>query len=318
MNFAEFFDRVRSRRIVFALITLAVFGIGLFFSIRRKDGGSEVPLFLNTNSDPPTTVVRELVPVRPVQQPQLPIEKVVVKPLTPLTLHFDLPPETNPPTLGKFAPAGRLIRAVTVNSIESANTETPIIALVTDSLWFDGEEIIPVGTELHGRVGLGKLRDRVVASGTWTIVWQNGEELTVDGIALDRDDKGNGGWGDRDGSAGLSGTISKNDESAEVKLFISTLMSGAAGGFQKTQSSPFGNLLVGNARNAALSGGSAVMNDYAQRVADTIQKEGVFVKVPSGKQMYLYVTHTLDRSQAKIGSLKVGPAATPFEHHAAK
>ena len=318
MKFADFFDRIRSRRVIFALIALAVFGSGIFLLVHQQQEVAGVPLYSNTNSDPPISVIRDLVPVRPIQPAALVSPRSASKPLPPLTIHFESTPEADPPTLGKFAPAGRLIRAVTVNSIESANTDTPIIALVTESLWFDGEEVIPVGTELHGRVGLGKLRDRIVASGTWTIVWQNGEELSVDGIALDRDDNGKGEWGDRDGSAGLSGTISKSDQSAEVKLFISTLMSGAAGGFQKTQASPFGNLLVGNARNAALSGGSAVMNDYAQRVADTIQKEGVFVKVPAGKQMYLYVTHTLDRSQAKIGSLKVGPAATPFEHHAAK
>lgn len=46
---------------------------------------------------------------------------------------------------------------------------------------------------------------------------------------------------------------------------------------------------------------------YAQRILDAIQRDGFYVRVPSGKQFYLYVLQTIDRSDAVIGG-----ATTPF------
>ncbi|HAB17919.1 MAG TPA: hypothetical protein DCE44_15880 [Verrucomicrobiales bacterium] len=232
-------------------------------------------------------------------------------------MHVNLPPETNLPALSVFAPAGRMIRAVTVNTIDSANIDTPIIALVVDSLWFDGEEIIPAGSELHGRASVDRLRDRIVANGPWTIVWQNGEELTVKAIALDRDDSETGRWGERDGSAGLTGQVLKSDSSAEIKLFLSTFISGAAGAFQQTDSTLFGRQARNSIRNAGIAGASEVLNRYAEQIAETIRRDGVFVRVPAGKQMYLYVTHTIDRSLAKIGNLRVGAVSPPASNSSA-
>jgi hypothetical protein len=54
-----------------------------------------------------------------------------------------------------------------------------------------------------------------------------------------------------------------------------------------------------------MTGGSQVLNQYAQQIAESIRRDGFFVRVPAGKQMYLYVTHTLDRAQGKIGNLRV-------------
>ena len=317
MNPSELIDRVRSRRVLVALLILGVCGVGLVRSSRSRPQSESAPLFAATNSHPITSVVREFVPVRPLA-PVLPVTVTpVVKPLPTLQIHVAHSPETNPPAQSVFAPAGRLIRAVTVNTIDSANIDTPIIALVTDSLWFDGEEVIPAGSELHGRASVDRLRDRIVSSGPWTIVWQNGEELTVTGIALDRDDNRTGRSGERDGSAGLTGQILRTDNAAEIKRFAAAFLSGAAGAFQQTQSTLLGTQVLGNARNAALNGSSAVLTGYAQEIAEAIKKDGVYVQVPAGKEMYLNVTHTIDRSQAKIGNLRVDKLAAPTLHSAA-
>lgn len=42
-----------------------------------------------------------------------------------------------------------------------------------------------------------------------------------------------------------------------------------------------------------------------------IKREGVFVRVPAGKQMYLYITETLELSQARIGNLRVAKHPPP-------
>lgn len=306
MNPQEWLDRLRSPSGKLALTVIAVSTAGLLWALRSSRTAPDSPLYTNASPLAATSITREIYTPRSYQPPQNPkTAPVAPKPLAPLQIHVALPPETNPPPLAVFAPAGRLIRAVTVNSVDSANTDTPIIALVSDSVWFDGEEIIPAGTELHGRVSVDRLRDRIIASGPWTVVWQNGEELTVQGIALDRDDNDQGRWGERDGSAGLTGQVIRTDNAAEIKLFAATFLSGASGAFQQTQNTLFGNQVLGTTRNAAIAGGSQVLNTYAQQIAETIRRDGFFVRVPAGKQMYLYVTHTLDRAQAKIGSLRV-------------
>ena len=196
-----------------------------------------------------------------------------------------------------------------MNTVDSANIETPIIALVTQDLWHDGRLIVAVGTELHGRARVDRMRERIVASGPWTLVWQDGKELVVNGIALDHEVNASGtAFGLTDGSAGLSGQVLRNDSPAEIKLFLATFLSGMASGFQETHSTLLGTQVSATARNAALSGASEVLNRYAAEMAETIRREGLFVRVPAGKQMYLYVTHTLDRSQARIGNLRPGHA----------
>ena len=53
-----------------------------------------------------------------------------------------------------------------------------------------------------------------------------------------------------------------------------------------------------------MSGTANVLNTYAQQIAEAIKKQGVFVRVPAGKQFYVYVTETLDLSQERIGNLR--------------
>ena len=311
MNLPDF---LRSRPTQLALLLTGVCTVGLVLSLRSHPNTEPTPLFSAPTNRTVTSVARAFVPVPPRSPIVFTNPPPPIKPMVSLNLHVELSAETNPPTLGVFAPAGRFVKAVTFNSIDSANIDTPITALVTDSVWFAGENVLPVGTELHGRANVDRLRDRIVSAGPWTIVWQNGEELTVEGIALDRDDNGSTRWGPTDGSPGLVGQILRTDNTAEIKRFAAAFLSGAAGAFQQTQTTLLGTQVLGNARNAALNGSSAMLNGYAQEIAESIKKDGVYVRVPAGKQMYLYVTRTIDRSQAKIGNLRAGLVAPPTLH----
>lgn len=260
-----------------------------------------------TNSPPPVTLVRPAVETKPVA-PRLEQTPVKQPPINPgLHVLVQLPADTNPPPLGVYAPAGRLVKGVMVNAIHSASIDTPLIALVAEDVWHDGELVLPAGTEMHGRAALGRARDRIVSSGPWTLVLQSGEELTVQGIALDREDAVlSTGTLDADGVAGIKGRVIRSDSAAEIKLFAATLFSGAAGALQQQRNTLLGSELIPNARNAALGGVGAVLNQYAQEISEAIKRDGTFVYVPAGKTIYLYITHTLDRSQAKVGNLRVG------------
>jgi hypothetical protein len=212
-----------------------------------------------------------------------------------------------------YAPYGRLIPCETIITLESSKIETPIIGLVTEDVWHDGRLIIPAGAEVHGRAALDHARDRISASGQWVVVWRdrtaaNGKELVVNGIALERHrDDVSGEYGLRDGSAGLTGQVLKSDNMQEIKLFASTFLAGMASGLQemRDQTTAFGDVAQvpeTSAKNAALQGTASVLNLYAEGIAKKIAEDGVYVRVPAGKQFYLYVTQTLDQAKAARGN----------------
>ena len=44
-----------------------------------------------------------------------------------------------------------------------------------------------------------------------------------------------------------------------------------------------------------------MLDRYASQIQQSIERDGFYVRVPAGKQFYLYVTQTMDRADAKIG-----------------
>jgi hypothetical protein len=136
------------------------------------------------------------------------------------------------------------------------------------------------------------------------LVWQNGLEMQIKAIALDREYETGAnqtGWGITDGSAGLRGEIIKSDDFAAVKLFAATFLSGAAGALTEKQQTVFGPVNSPTLNNAPFAGAQAVVQTYAQQIYDSIQKNGFYIRVPSGKQFYLYVLQTIDRADASFG-----------------
>ena len=212
-----------------------------------------------------------------------------------------------------YAPYGRMIPCETVITIDSAKIETPIIGFVTEDVWHDGKLIIPAGAEVHGKAQVDPSRERIASDNSWILVWRttdrmNGAELPLHGVALDMErNETTGTWQLTDGSAGLKGDILKTDNWAEIKLFAATFLSAATTGLEDTTTSS--NALTGQTnqtplstpKNAALAGSSAVMNQYAQQILDSIKRDGFYVRVPAGKQFYLYVTQTIDLDHAKRG-----------------
>jgi hypothetical protein len=205
-----------------------------------------------------------------------------------------------------YAPFGRLVQCELVITVDSSTIDTPIVGLVTDDVWHNGRIIIPAGTEVHGTAKVDRVRERIASSGNWTLVWQTGEELTLSGLALDREKEQAGdGWGITDGSAGLRGELLKSDDLAEIKLFAATFLSGVASGLTQTQQTIFGTQAVPSLQNAPITGAQQVLNTYAKQILDTIERDGFYARVPAGKQFYLYVTQTIDKSKAVIGGTRL-------------
>ena len=48
-----------------------------------------------------------------------------------------------------------------------------------------------------------------------------------------------------------------------------------------------------------------MLDQYAAQILDSINRDGVFVRVPAGKAFYVYVTQTLDVGKATVGNVAV-------------
>ncbi len=168
--------------------------------------------------------------------------------------------------------------------------------------------MIPAGTEIHGTAQTDHQRERIASGNTWTLIWQNGMEMQIKAIALDREFENNTnqtGWAITDGSAGLRGEVIKSDNLADIKLFAATFLSGAAGALTEKQQTVFGPINSPTLNNAPFAGAQAVLQTYAQQIFDSIQKNGFYVRVPSGKQFYLYVLQTIDAADASLGGTAI-------------
>lgn len=293
---------LRSRRTLLIIGTaIVLLAIGLLPSGQTKKRPAQSPL-------PPTSTTNvQITMVRPVPSvvsiaPRSESARTNRQPVI-FSVHVTVPPETNATPRTDIAPFGRLLQCQLVNTLESLAPNTPIIGLVTEPLWHQGHLLIPAGAEVHAPAQLDRTRERITSNGPWIIVFPSGEQFSVTGIALDREfDPSGTGWGITDGSAGIRGDLLRSGTLPEIKLFLATALSGMARGFQQPRTTILGDVLAGTARNAGLSGSAQAIDAYAHRILEGIQRDGLYVRVPAGKQFYVYVTDVIDRSKARFAA----------------
>ncbi|MCI0540975.1 MAG: TrbI/VirB10 family protein [Verrucomicrobiales bacterium] len=324
-SFLNFLHTRSGKLILFGC--LLAFGLFLYSQTRRNttlEPGATKLLDLHKTNKPQVveTVQRAMEifrppPPKPDPKPQpvvtnKPAEVVSAKtpepppPPAPLGLFADTTSQLPEPKSlsADYAPYGRLISCESIITVDSSSIRTPIIGLITEDIYHAGRLIIPAGTEVHGTAAPDRVRERLASGTSWTLVWQTGEELRLSGLALDREfesDTNHVGWGITDGSAGLRGRLIKSDNLAEIKLFAATFLSGAANALTEKEQTVFGTIDSRTLNNAPFKGAEKVLAVYAQRIYESIQRDGFYVRVPSGKQFYLYILQTIDRADARIG-----------------
>lgn len=262
-----------------------------------------------------------IVPFRPPAGPAAPQPaKAAEQPKQPRKIKYqtllaayaaDAAPRAEPPPPKRFVPYGTLLKCKLVNTVDSANLETPVIALLLEDVWQNGERVIPANTLVHGTARAGRIRDRVTANGTWRFVWQDGRELAFNGIALDREYEHDiDGYGITDGSAGLKGRVLATDDLQELKMLASAALSGFARGTQDRGQTALGTTITGSLSNGVREGVGEVFELYAHRTLREIEQNGYFVRVPAGKEFYVYVVETVNPEQAKVAGAKIKSAAS--------
>ncbi|MFT3784174.1 MAG: TrbI/VirB10 family protein [Nibricoccus sp.] len=205
----------------------------------------------------------------------------------------------------RFIPFGTLLKCKLVNTIDSANLETPLIAVLLEDVWQNGKKIIPANTLVHGTARAGRLRDRITATGAWRFVWQDGRELIFNGVALDREyDQDIDGYGITDGSGGIRGRIVASDDLQELKMLASAALSGFARGTQDRQQNALGTTITGSLSNGVREGAGDVFNLYAKRTLKDIEDNGYFVRVAAGKEFYVYVREAVNPQNASLAGVK--------------
>jgi hypothetical protein len=123
-------------------------------------------------------------------------------------------------------------------------------------------------------------------------------------------------WGIDDGADGLVGYTLSTLDREEIKLFAAAAISGLAQGTAaiagRQQPSPgLGGLLGATqlaptaadaAIGAATQGAEAVAGQLATRIREEIARRGSYVRVPAGKEFYLFVEQTIDPRAAAVGT----------------
>lgn len=213
------------------------------------------------------------------------------------------PVQPEPSASPRTAPYGRPLKCSLVFTLESTAEQAPLVGLVVEDQWWDGELVVPAGTEVHGKARVDRQRDRVFSAEDWVLVLprqegaRHGREIRLRGVALDREEGTPDGltWGMTDGSLGLRGAVLRSTNPEEVKLFAATFLSAAAAGLQESATGVFGeSRVIATPRNAALEGTRAILDELADRLAAEVKRSGSYLRVPAGKEFYLYVTQTID------------------------
>lgn len=252
----------------------------------------------------------------PPPSPMPPATSPTVKPIPKVPVSLMAFAFSDSPHLGEsYAAYGRFLRCKLMITVDSNHIQTPIVGVLLQDVYSVTHQLlIPAMAEVHGMAQSDSAENRIASQTQWVIVWKTEDnrevELPLTGVALDHAPSPDGkGWGLTDGSAGLRGQEIRTDNLAEIKMLLAQFSAGFAQSFAQSgiQSLITANGNVITSQNngfeqAGAQGAENAANLYAQQIADTVKREGIFIRVPAGTDFYLYVTQTLDASQARVGA----------------
>lgn len=208
-----------------------------------------------------------------------------------------------------WMPSHRMIPCRLVNTIETRNVVTPVIAMVTEDVMHHGEVVIPAFTEIHGTVGGERDGDRVGAGTTWNLVFQegkdNGKEMRISGLVLHRADVDDNQEKKRmEMSAGFVGEkLARYPDEMKQIMVLSAYQSGIEA-MKGRSTNAFGQEISdGSVKNAGLEAVSQPAELWVDRQLSRLDGDPFFLRVAGGTAFYLYTIHPVDKANAEVGQV---------------
>lgn len=181
---------------------------------------------------------------------------------------------------GDVLPIGSQIQAQLVGRVESADSNSPVTAVVlSDALSPVQALVIPKGTKIIGSGQLDAGRERLQVR-FHTLVFPEGEQYAISALAVMPD-----------GSSGLEGRFSSGAFKKNVSQFVGNFVSGLAEGMKdRTAVGQLGiPLESGSLKNGALNGLADASSNYAKSTTEKMGQTNASISVSSGVQFVLYL-----------------------------
>lgn len=181
---------------------------------------------------------------------------------------------------GDVLPIGSQIHAQIVGRVESADSNSPVTAIVlSDALSPVQALVIPKGTKAIGSGQLDTQRERLQVR-FHTLVFPEGEQYAISALAVMPD-----------GSSGLEGRFSSGALKRNVSQFVGNFVSGMAEGMKdRTAVGQLGiPLESGSLKNGALNGLADASSNYAKSTTEKMGQTSASISVASGVQFVLYL-----------------------------
>lgn len=179
-------------------------------------------------------------------------------------------------------PMGTRIPVALINNVISSNTETPIIAQVTEDV-LGGGVSIPTESKAYGTARLNVNSQRLMVKFT-AIVLPDGHELPISAAAIDEDMV-----------YGLSGEFDSKEVDKTVASTAGQFISGLASGLKDKTPTPSGAPMEpGSLKNGVLNAFTQSGLGYAEKRAQDASSIQPVLRLPAGKQFYLFLERKFD------------------------
>jgi hypothetical protein len=200
---------------------------------------------------------------------------------------------------GNFLPKGQRIPVIFQTNVTTLDLSGMVEMQVAENVKFNGDVIrLPYGTKIYGSASTKNVADRIAIAAN-TIVFTDGTELHIDGVALDRDDQ-----------AGVRGYYVPQPAAVQLFPYANEAAIGALQTLGQSQQVTTQSALglttssiqnPNSWRNSLVTAGQQALQDTFNREQTMLdQRYPAYVIVKRGTMAYIQLSSALDLEAGKI------------------
>jgi hypothetical protein len=200
---------------------------------------------------------------------------------------------------GNFLPKGQLIPVIFQTNVTTLDLSGMVEMQVAENVKFNGDVIrLPYGTKIYGSASTKNVADRIAITAN-TIVFTDGTELHLDGVALDRDAR-----------AGVRGYYVPQPAAVQLFPYANEAAIGALQTLGQSQQVTTQSALglttssiqnPNSWRNSLVTAGQQALQDTFNREQAMLdQRYPAYVIVKRGTMAYIQLSSALDLNAGKI------------------